>query len=388
MNMVHRFVLSLGIFFGLVIGTAQAHKPSDAFMVFEPSSVRLSLALKDIDAAIDNLDENQDRQLTYAEFKLAIPAIEVLVKKDVTIYCGSNKLSSGWRIDESTEASALEKRNDGTYVRLKADINCFNNQAVQVQYRLFEEIDTSHRLLVNNLLGPVETVSAASPSESLLILRGSGSGIESSATDSKPKKNSSALSTLINFIGEGFTHLAIGWDHLAFIFVLVLPFMLWKQDGQKYQLDRAVCKQLLYVISAFTLGHCLTLVLVTLNVITVTGQWVEPTIALTIVISAALNLMPEVKVPRIWLPLVFGTVHGLGFSSVLSELEISAGSRLMALVGFNLGIELGQIAFVVLWAAAQYGLIRFKGYVRWVVMGGSTVLMVAAVMLTIVRASA
>ncbi len=387
MNMVYRFAFSLCIFV-TVIGTAQAHKPSDAFMVFEPSSVRLSLALKDIDAAIESLDENQDRQLTYAEFKLAIPAIEVLVKKDVTLYCGSNILNSGWRIDESTEASALEKRNDGTYVRLKADITCLNDQAMQLQYRLFEEIDTSHRLLVSNLLGSVETVSAASPSERLLILRGSGGAIKSSATDSKPDKNSSALSTLTNFIVEGFTHLAIGWDHLAFILVLVLPFMLWEKNGQKYQLDWAACKQLLCVVSAFTLGHCLTLVLVTLNVITITGQWVEPTIALTIVISAALNLMPEVKAPRVLMPLVFGTIHGLGFSSVLSELGISSGSRLMALVGFNLGIELGQIAFVVLWAIAQYGLIRFKGYMRWVVMGGSTVLMLAAVMLTIVRASA
>jgi HupE / UreJ protein len=72
---------------------------------------------------------------------------------------------------------------------------------------------------------------------------------------------------------------------------------------------------------------------------------------------------------------------------VLSELEISAGSRLLALVGFNLGIELGQIVFVALWAALQYGLVRLQGYARWVVTGGSIVLMVAAVMLTIVRAS-
>jgi HupE / UreJ protein len=385
MKGIWRIVVSL-CFFALAMGAAHGHKPSDAFMVFEPSSVRLSIALKDIDAAIESLDENQDRQLTYAEFKLAIPAIEILVKKEVSIYCAANKIRAPWRIDDASEASALEKRNDGTYVRLKTEVSCLNDQAIKVQYRLFEDIDTSHRLLVSNLLGSVESLSAASPSDRFISLRASG-GIESGTNEVEQKKYPSRMSTLVNFIAEGFTHLAIGWDHLAFILVLVLPFMLWKPRDHKYSLDWVICKKLLYVISAFTLGHCITLVLVTLNVITVTGQWVEPTIALTIAISAALNLMPEVKAPRVWLPLVFGTVHGLGFSSVLSELDISAGSRLFALLGFNLGIELGQIAFVILWAIAQYGLMRLRGYVRWVVMGGSTVLMLAAVMLTIVRAS-
>ncbi len=386
MKAIYSFFLGLYFLFSFV-GVVHAHKPSDAFMVFEASSARLSLALKDIDAAIDSLDENQDRQLTFAEFKLAIPAIEALVRKEVTIHCGSDKLGARWRIDNSSESSALEKRNDGTYVRLKADFSCVNDQPLQLQYRLFEGIDTSHRLLISNLLGAVETVAVASPSDGLVTLRGGKVAI-GAAAGLAVKESSSALSTLLNFIVEGFIHLAIGWDHLAFILVLVLPFMLWKPNNQSYLIDWAACKRLLYVISAFTLGHCLTLVLVTLNIITITGQWVEPTIALTIVISAALNLMPDVKAPRVWVPLVFGTVHGLGFSSVLSELDISEGSRLIALIGFNLGIELGQIAFVVVWAVAQYGLIRFKGYVRWVVMGGSTVLMLAAVMLTIVRASA
>jgi HupE / UreJ protein len=386
MNIACRLILNL-CFFVSSIGIAQAHKPSDAFMAVEAVSVRLSLALKDIDAAIESFDQNLDRQLTYAEFKSAVPAIEILVKKDISLYCGVDKLNPSWRVDESSGVSALEKRNDGVYVRLKADFSCFNNQTLQLRYRLFEDIDSSHRLLVSNLLGSVETLSAAAPSESLVLLRASAGGMKSSSSESTLKTDSSAVSTLFNFITEGFAHLAVGWDHLAFILVLVLPFMLWKPSNQRYQLDWGACKRLLYVISAFTLGHCLTLVLVTINAITVTGQWVEPTIALTIVISAALNLMPEVKAPRVWIPLVFGTVHGLGFSGVLSEMEISADSRLFALIGFNMGIELGQIAFVALWAVAQYGLIRFKGYVRWVVMGGSTVLMLAAVMLTIVRAS-
>jgi uncharacterized pyridoxamine 5'-phosphate oxidase family protein len=366
-----------------ISGSAHAHKPSDAFMAIESTpvaqkiNVRLSLALKDIDAAIETLDENNDRQLTFAELKKSRVEIENLVGKEVVFHCGSNSANVAWQFDQSQDVSPLEKRNDGTYVRLKAEVSCASASSLQLQYRLFKDIDMSHRLLISNLLGVTESVSVASPSSNFVPLRSGGN----------VKEATSAAATVLNFIVEGFTHLAIGWDHLAFILVLVLPFLLWKKNQSAYAFDWHSGKRLLYVISAFTVGHCVTLVLVASNIIAVTGQWAEPTIALTIVISAALNLMPEVKAPRVWVPLIFGTIHGLGFSSVLSELEISAGSRLLALVGFNLGIELGQIVFVALWAALQYGLVRLQGYARWVVTGGSIVLMVAAVMLTIVRAS-
>jgi hypothetical protein len=383
MTLARFFMLGMLLLF---MGSVNAHKPSDAFMTIEPSSIRLSVALKDLDAAIETLDENQDRRLTFAEFKAAASSIEALIQKEVSLQCGGAPLSLRWRIDESSGLSALEKRNDGNYARFSADLICDKTKAIQLNYQLFEAIDTSHRLLVTNLLGAADSVQVAAPSAKLLQLR-SINGAPVGSSDSASAKPS-IVATLLNFIVEGFTHLAIGWDHLAFILVLVLPFNLWKLKEKRLEPDWMCFRRLIFVISAFTLGHCLTLIVVTLNLVQVTGQWVEPTIALTIVISAALNLMPDIKAPRLLLALVFGTVHGLGFSSVLSELNISESSRLAALIGFNIGIELGQIVFVVLWALAQYWLIRWKGYRRWVLIGGSTVLMLGSVALVIVRTSA
>jgi HupE / UreJ protein len=376
---------------GFFVCNAYAHKPSDAFLrvdaadISSPKNIRLqlSLALKDLDAAIESLDENQDRQLTFAEFKSAVAEIKGLIQKDVTFYCGDNPSKLSWRIDDLSELGALEKRNDGTYVRLKAELQCATSHALQLQYRLFENIDTSHRVLITNTLGGSEVLQVGAPSENRLLLKGNADLKDIALSDEKT--NASALATFLAFVVEGFVHLAIGWDHLAFILVLVLPFTLWRANNESLQIEWSSVKKLLFVISAFTAGHCLTLVLVTLNIVTVTGQWVEPTIALTIAITAALNLMPEVKAPRLWIPLIFGTVHGLGFSSVLSELEISTGSQLAALIGFNLGIELGQVAFVAIWAVLQYWLIRWKGYGRWIMNGGSSALMFAAVVLVIVR---
>jgi hypothetical protein len=385
-----RLTVASALFVWLCIsnmGTAFAHKPSDAFMRVDfdnKISLQLSVALKDLDVVIENLDENQDRHLTYAEFKAATAEINALVQKEVGAFCGAKPLNLQWRTDDSAESSALEKRNDGAYVRLKAELTCDVSQAIQLQYRLFEDIDTSHRLLITNTLNSVEALQVGAPSEKLWLIRGAPSLAESSSQSSF---KSSSMATLLTFVIEGFVHLAKGWDHLAFILVLVLPFTLWKISSLTMELDWLNLKKLLFVISAFTVGHCLTLVLVTLDIVNVTGQWVEPAIALTVVLSAALNLMPDLKVSRTYLPLVFGTIHGLGFSSVLSELEISAGSRLMALIGFNLGIEFGQVAFVAIWLLAQFWLIKWAGYQRWVLVGGSTLLMLSATFLVIVRAA-
>jgi HupE / UreJ protein len=377
------FFIGLLLFF---VGSVSAHKPSDAFMTVEPLSIRLSVALKDLDAAIETIDENEDRKLTFAEFKAATSSIEALIQKEVSLRCGVSPLNLRWRIDESSQSSALEKRNDGTYVRLTSGASCHKNEPIQLQYRLFETIDTSHRLLITNQLGAADALQVTAPSEKFVQLRSDSAALIGAAASTKTEL--SIVATLLNFVIEGFTHLAIGWDHLAFILVLVLPFTLWRMSKKAYTLDWICFKRLIFVVSAFTVGHCITLVLVTLNLVQITGQWVEPTIALTIVISAALNLMPDIKAPRLLLALAFGTIHGLGFSSVLSELDISAGSRLAALVGFNIGIELGQIVFVMLWALAQYWLIRWNGYRRWVLMLGSTVLMLGAVVLVIFRTSA
>jgi HupE / UreJ protein len=370
----------------MAMGPVSAHKPSDAFMTIEPLSIRFSVALKDLDAAIETLDENQDRQLTFAEFKAAKNVIETLVQKSVGVQCDGKPLNLRWLVDESAQTTALEKRNDGTYARLAAEISCDGRYAIEMQYRLFETIDTSHRLIVTNSLTTLEVLQVASPSEKFVQLR-VGSG-HNSGGSKMWLSETSIFATVRKFVIEGFTHLAIGWDHLAFILVLVLPFNLWIVKQKKVILNWVNLKQLLFVISAFTVGHCITLVLATFNLVQATGQWVEPTIALTIVVSAALNLMPEVKMPRKWIALLFGTVHGLGFSSVLNELDVSATSRLAALIGFNFGIEFGQIFFVALWAFAQHWLVRWSGYTRWVVTGGSLILMLAAVFLVIIRASA
>jgi hydrogenase/urease accessory protein HupE len=130
----------------------------------------------------------------------------------------------------------------------------------------------------------------------------------------------------------GVEHILTGWDHIGFVLALLVA-------------SRGV-RGLLGTITAFTLAHSLTLALAALDVLHVPGRWVEPAIALSIAYVAALNLWW--KRPRApWSEaLGFGLIHGLGFAGVLAETLLAEPQKLRVLVGFNLGVELGQVGVV------------------------------------------
>lgn len=135
------------------------------------------------------------------------------------------------------------------------------------------------------------------------------------------------------FVPSGVHHILIGPDHLLFLVGLLLL------GGS--------AKQLLLVVTAFTLAHSITLSLAVLNVITPPGRLVEPIIALSIVYVGVDNLMSRGgKDVRVWIALVFGLIHGFGFASVLREMGLPSGALGWSLFSFNLGVEFGQLVVV------------------------------------------
>ncbi|MBV8192230.1 MAG: HupE/UreJ family protein [Alphaproteobacteria bacterium] len=136
------------------------------------------------------------------------------------------------------------------------------------------------------------------------------------------------------FIAMGLEHILGGIDHLLFLLAL-LAFArgLWPT---------------VKIVTAFTVAHSLTLSLAALGLADVPSGIIEPLIAASIVWVAVENLVAPAAVGRRWLvAALFGLVHGLGFASALGELDLGRAALVRALVGFNLGVELGQLAFVV-----------------------------------------
>ncbi len=170
------------------------------------------------------------------------------------------------------------------------------------------------------------------------------------------------LGSLGAFAVSGAKHILIGWDHLAFLLALVLACSTWRR--------------LLLVVSTFTLAHSLTLGLGATGVITIGAQIVEPVIAASIAVAAVLALIrlrrdqldhpgrsgPRPSLlPEVVLTLLFGLVHGLGFASMLRAQLSEGASVLLPLLGFNLGVEAGQLACVALAFPVLVGI----GRQRW-----------------------
>ena len=138
---------------------------------------------------------------------------------------------------------------------------------------------------------------------------------------------------LETFVPAGAHHMWIGPDHLLFLLGLLLFGGSWRR--------------LLGIVTAFTVGHSITLSLAVLNVVVLPSWLVEPAIALTIVVVGVANLLRgEGKDIRTALAGTFGLIHGFGFATVLQEFGLPRGALGWSLFGFNLGVELGQLAVV------------------------------------------
>lgn len=183
----------------------------------------------------------------------------------------------------------------------------------------------------------------------------------------------SGLDSFRHFVRLGFQHiLPEGLDHILFVIGLFLL--------------NARFLSLLSQVTAFTVAHSITLGLSLYGVVRLSPAIVEPLIALSIVLIAVDNLRSkEVRPQRILLVFFFGLVHGLGFAGALHDLHLERGQFATALVGFNLGIEIGQLAVIAL-AFAAVGWARGRaGYRRFVIVPASAMIAIVALFWTIER---
>ena len=151
------------------------------------------------------------------------------------------------------------------------------------------------------------------------------------------------------FIPAGIHHILIGPDHLLFLVGLLLL--------------GGTVRQLLLVVTGFTIAHSVTLSLAVLDFVTPPGRIVEPVIALSIVYVGVDNLMARGgRDVRVWIAGIFGLIHGFGFASVLREMGLPTGALGWSLFSFNLGVEIGQLA-VAITAASALMLLKVKSVV-------------------------
>jgi hypothetical protein len=174
-----------------------------------------------------------------------------------------------------------------------------------------------------------------------------------------------ALEVMKTFVPSGIHHIMIGPDHILFLIGLLLLGGTWLA--------------LVRIVTAFTIGHSITLSLAALNVVTPPASVIEPAIALSIVFVGADNLVRgDGRDLRGWVALVFGLVHGFGFANVLREFGLPREALGWSLFSFNVGVEIGQLAIVLLVASALAAIRRYSARLRYrVAFAGSVVVIVA-----------
>jgi len=192
-------------------------------------------------------------------------------------------------------------------------------------------------------------------------------------TDSENFTHPDNWSTFSSFLRQGFLHvLPLGLDHILFVLGLFFLSRKWKP--------------LIYQVSCFTVAHTITLGMATLNWVSVPASIVEPIISASIAFVALENIFfPAYHRRRLLIVFFFGLIHGLGFAGALSDLRLDPSVLVLSLIGFNLGVEGGQLAVILI---ALTGVFRFKEesfYRKVIVIPGSLLIAGLGIFWTIQR---
>jgi len=335
---------------------AQAHIASNGFLVMQVQGQSVSgsieLAVRDVELAV-GADANHDGRITWGELRAAEPRLRQYLARNLSL------AAQGAACAIDFGPMQINQRVDGNYAWLRLHAHCPTDvQRLVLGYSVLRDIDPSHRGLLTLSAGTVTQTAVLGGSDATTIL----------AID-----RASRWRTLVEYLQVGIWHIWSGIDHLLFLLSLLLPAVLLRRHGHWEPVERVrpAFISVLKVVTAFTLAHSITLTLAALELVRLPSRLTESVIAASIVIAALNNIFPLVTESRARIAFAFGLLHGFGFASVLTEMGLPSGARLLALVAFNLGIEAGQLAVVLAVMPVIYALRSAQVYRRALLPWGS-----------------
>ena len=347
----------------LQVIAADAHKPSDSYLALRPDGQQIEgkwdIALRDLDYAI-GLDSDNNGEITWGELRARHDAVAAYALAHLKLR------TNGEDCPPRVTTQLVDQHSDGAYAVLRFMALCPETVVtLEATYSLFFDLDPQHKGLLRLDLPAATTTAIFSPEQPSQRFELTGA---------------SKLQQFIDYLKHGVWHIWIGFDHILFLLSLLLPAVAHFASGRWQPLDsfKPAFWDVLRIVTAFTLAHSITLSLAALEVIQLPSRLVESAIALSVVLAAANNVFPLVHGRRWVVAFFFGLIHGFGFASVLADLGLPRDSLVLALVGFNVGVEVGQLAIVSAFLPLAYALRKTVFYRRIVLFGGSIAIMVVA----------
>jgi hypothetical protein len=344
---------------------AHAHATSTSYLVIDapranaPVELRWDLATQDIVWSIF-IDQDYDGVVTWQEIQAAQQRyIEPGVLAQISVARGGAPCMLRF------QDLALAERTGQNFLSVALTADCPKAGLLTVGGSLFMSGDASQRVLLSATRGSEKLAGVIS---------------EEAPAWNEPVRVS-AWSDFVRFVGEGIWHVAIGYDHIAFVLLLLLPSVLRPVNGQWQGASRLseVTRDIVTIITAFTIAHSTTLALAVTGTVHLPTQPIEVAIAASIAVAGGLNLLPKLSRLRLPLAFGFGFVHGFGFANALSEIDAGGTTLLPLLAGFNIGVEIAQLAIVAVVLPAIYLARGTRWYANGVMPLGSCALGAAGI---------
>ncbi len=372
---MRKILIWISSFLLLVISElTQAHQLSTAYLTGEFNNTGVfvgqwQVRLYDLEQAL-GVDSDGDGKLRWQELQNRADVVTEYLQHNLQFIRDAKNctlaVEANWQIDTHF--------NEG-YLVLPVRAQCSLAGDVTIHYSAFFNEDSQHKLLftLTNQAGAQNNNSPRILSDSVRSLTLS-------------EKNGSKFATFKEFVAQGAVHIWMGFDHILFLVSLLLTCVLIRRNNQWVANNniRDIVINTTWIVTAFTLAHSITLTATALNWIHLPSRWVEVSIAVTVALAALNNIFPLV-VRLGWLTFGFGLLHGMGFAGALGELGLPSDQQFLTVLAFNIGVEIGQMAIVIVVLPLLIFARNYVSYVRYSMTGLSAVIVLVAIQWIIQR---
>jgi len=348
---------------------AYAHELGEGYIILnvrnEALFGRLELNLDDLDDAL-GLDQNSDGAIDTAEIAASHDRVQEYVQPRVRV--GTEQ--QWWTLHFGEPELASHPIGNFLAMPFAVEQTGTVPDEIVVEYRLLFDHDESQKGML--VIESNERIGWENTEKAVSMLFNSDNSSQTVDLTQIPVQN-----VFLMFIREGVWHIWIGLDHILFLVALLLPSVTMRtKEGTLRPVpdfSRAIW-QVIKVVTLFTVAHSISLALACFQIVTLPGWLIESIIAGSIVIAAFDNIVPVFRGHIGWVVFGFGLFHGLGFASVLAPLMLSESSLVTTLLGFNVGVELGQIAIICVAFPVLFLLRKSAIYNPWIQQGLSLIL--------------